>query len=85
MSQALERIRQVLRAKLAEFAAQGKFEETVVSLAVIGKLAVSVVDALMTNKDDGGILLLCKGIGLDWSTTCRFVALLEQNSGRYHE
>jgi uncharacterized protein (DUF2336 family) len=65
----------LLRSKLAEFAAQGKFEETVVSLAVIGKLATSAVDKLMTNEDDGGILLLCKGIGLDWPTT-RAVLLL---------
>jgi hypothetical protein len=29
----------------------------------------------MTNKDDGGILLLCKGIGLDWSGTRAVLSL----------
>jgi hypothetical protein len=65
----------LLRSKLVEFSAKGKFEETVVSLAVIGELAINAVDKLKTNKDDGGILLLCKGIGLNWSTTHAVLSL----------
>jgi uncharacterized protein (DUF2336 family) len=65
----------LLRSKLLEFAAERKFEETVVSLAVLGKLSLSVVGTLMTNNDDGGILLLCKGIGLDWSTAHAILSL----------
>jgi uncharacterized protein (DUF2336 family) len=58
----------VLRAHLAEFAAAGKFEETVVSLSVLGELTLGVVEKLMCNRDNGGVFLLCKAIGLDWPT-----------------
>jgi uncharacterized protein (DUF2336 family) len=65
----------LLRSKLLEFAAKEKFEETVVSLAVLGELSLSAVEKIMTNDDDGGILLLCKGIGLDWSTAHAILSL----------
>jgi uncharacterized protein (DUF2336 family) len=65
----------LLRSKLVEFAAKEKVEETVVSLAVLGELSLSAVEKIMTNNDDGGILLLCKGIGLDWSTARAILSL----------
>jgi hypothetical protein len=71
----------LLRSKLAEFSAKGKFEETVVCLAVMGEFAPNVIDKLMTNEDDGGILLLCKGVGLDWPTT-RAVISIRSNGNR---
>src|SRR3984957_16239869 len=55
-----------LRAHLAEFAAAGKFEETVVSLSVLGELTLGVVEKLMCNRDNGGVFLLCKAIGRGW-------------------
>ncbi len=65
----------VLRGKLLEFVAEERFEEMVVCLAVLGELSVGDVDAIMMKKDDGGILLLCKGIGLAWSTVRSILSL----------
>jgi uncharacterized protein (DUF2336 family) len=65
----------LLRSKILEFATKKKFEETVVSLAVLCELSLSAVEKIMTNNDDGGILLLCNGIGLDWSTARAILSL----------
>src|ERR1700722_16413404 len=56
----------VLRQHLSRFAAAGKFEETVVSLSVLGELTLGVVEKLMCNRDNGGVFLLCKAIGRGW-------------------
>lgn len=58
-----------LRSKLLEFASQKKFEETIVTLAILANLDVTAVEKLVTKSDGGGILVLCKGIGVDWPTT----------------
>jgi hypothetical protein len=71
----------LLREKLLEFVAEGRFEETVVCLAVLGELSVSGVDAIMMKNDDGGILILCKGVGLDWSTACSILWLSSSVGG----
>jgi uncharacterized protein (DUF2336 family) len=66
----------ILRSKLLEFAVQAKFEETIVSLAVLSELNLGAVEKIMMNDDDdGGVLLLCKGIGLDWPTACAILSL----------
>jgi uncharacterized protein (DUF2336 family) len=65
----------ILRSKLLEFATQAQFEETVVSLAVLSELGLSEVEKIMMNDDDGGVMLLCKGIGLDWTTAHAILSL----------
>jgi uncharacterized protein (DUF2336 family) len=71
----------LLREKLLEFVTRGKFEETVACLAVLGELSVSEVDAIIMKNDDGGTLILCKGIGLDWSTACSILWLSSAAGG----
>jgi hypothetical protein len=64
-----------LRSKLSEFAAQKKFEETIVTLAILSDLDPTAIERLAMKNDDGGMLLLCKGIGLDWATTRAILSL----------
>lgn len=64
-----------LRPQLLEFATRRKFEETVVILAILGNLNPTAVEKITTKNDDGGILILCKGVGLDWPTTRAILAL----------
>jgi uncharacterized protein (DUF2336 family) len=64
-----------LRSKLLDYAAQGRMEETIVALAILADLNATAVDKIVTKSDDGGILLLCRGIGLDWRTTSAILAL----------
>ena len=65
----------ILRSKLVQFAMQAQFEETVVTIAVLSELGLSAVEKIMMNDDDGGVLLLCKGIGLDWPTVSAILSL----------
>lgn len=69
-----------LRSMLSEFAARQKFEETVVALAILGDLNPTVVEKIMMKNDEGGILLVCKGIDLDWPTTRSILSLCPTGS-----
>jgi uncharacterized protein (DUF2336 family) len=69
-----------LRSMLAEFAARQKFEETIVALAILGDLNPIVVEKIMMKSDEGGILLICRGIDLDWPTTRAILSLCPAGS-----
>ena len=69
-----------LKSKLLEFAAQKKIEETIVILAILGDLEPTAVEKIATKSDGGGIMLLCKGIGLDWPTTRAVLSLCSAHS-----
>jgi uncharacterized protein (DUF2336 family) len=71
----------LLQEKLTEFATKMRFEETVACLAVLGELSVTAVETILTQNDDGGILLLCKGIGLDWPTAGSILSLSSSAGG----
>jgi uncharacterized protein (DUF2336 family) len=71
----------LLRKKLLEFVSKEQFEETAVCLAVLGELDVSAIETIMMKSDDGGILLLCKGIGLDWPTSGAILSLCSGAGG----
>ena len=70
----------LLKSKLSEFVAQRKVEETTVILAILGDLEPTAVEKIATKNDDGGIMLLCKGIGLDWPTTRAVLSLWPAHS-----
>jgi uncharacterized protein (DUF2336 family) len=65
----------LMRVTLAEVAAQGEFEATVALLSALGGVAIPVVERVMTNSDEGGILLLCKAIDLEWPIVRRVLML----------
>jgi uncharacterized protein (DUF2336 family) len=55
-------------AKLASFAAERKYEETVVGLSLLCGVPISTVDRLMAGDRPDPILILCKAAGHGWPT-----------------
>ncbi|HZS63581.1 MAG TPA: DUF2336 domain-containing protein [Xanthobacteraceae bacterium] len=54
--------------ELAEFAEAGRFEETVVALAVLCQVPLEVVDRLLCAERADPVLILCKSAGFSWPT-----------------
>ena len=53
---------------LAAFATDGKYEETVVALAALSKVPISIADRLMAGERPDPVLILCKAAGMGWPT-----------------
>jgi uncharacterized protein (DUF2336 family) len=77
----LDRAGRLNEATLAAFAGDGKYEETVVALATLTKVPVSVADRLMTGERPDPVLILCKAIGLGWPTVKAIIALHPDGKG----
>jgi uncharacterized protein (DUF2336 family) len=60
---------------LAAFAADGKYEETVVALAALSKVPISVADRLMDSEQPDPVLILCKAAGMSWPTVKSVIAV----------
>ena len=56
-------------ATLMQFAKALKLEETVVTLSLLTGVSVDVIDRFLEDPSDDPIMILCKGIDLDWNTT----------------
>jgi uncharacterized protein (DUF2336 family) len=61
-------------ASLAQFAKMLKTEEMVVTLSLLTGVSIDVIDRFMDEADDDPVLILCKAIDLDWSTTAAVLA-----------
>ncbi len=55
-------------AALARFAATGKFEEIVASLAILNRVSTDLMARLMEGPRSDLILIPCKAAGLNWAT-----------------
>lgn len=55
-------------AKLAEFATEKKYEETVAALSVLCDIPLDAADRLMNGDRPDPILILCKASGYNWTT-----------------
>lgn len=64
----LNRAGRMDEAALATFCSEGKYEEAVVALAALAKVPINVVDRLMAGERRDPVLILCKSVGLGWST-----------------
>lgn len=64
----LNRAGQMNEAVLAAFCGDGKYEESVVGLAALAKVPISVADRLMSGDRPDPVLILCKAAGLSWPT-----------------
>jgi uncharacterized protein (DUF2336 family) len=62
-------------AALAAFCSDKKFEETVVALATLAKVPVNVADRLLGGDRPDPVLILCRAIGLNWSTVKAIIML----------
>lgn len=56
-------------AKVREFAATGRFDETTVALSVMADLPIEACERAMVQPRPELIMLLAKAIGLSWTTT----------------
>jgi len=59
---------QLTEAVLATFCHDGKYEETVVALAALTKVPISIADRAMSGARSDPVLILCKAAGLGWPT-----------------
>jgi uncharacterized protein (DUF2336 family) len=53
---------------LANFAKDGRFEETVAALAALTSVSVETVERLMAGDRPDPVLILCKSVGFGWQT-----------------
>jgi uncharacterized protein (DUF2336 family) len=65
----LHRAGRLNEADLARFAHGGRFEDAVVTLALLAMVPVSVVDRAMHGERSDGILVIARATGLKWGTT----------------
>lgn len=54
--------------ELGDFAKDGRFEETVVTLSLLCQVPLDVVDRLMAAERADPVLILCKSAGFSWPT-----------------
>jgi uncharacterized protein (DUF2336 family) len=66
---------------ILNFAEGGRYEEVVAALALTADLKYDAVESLMLAAEPGGLLLVCKAIGLSWMTTSRILALAGKHGG----
>ena len=71
----LDRAGRLNEAALAAFCSDKKFEETVVALATLAKVPINVADRLLGGERPDPVLILCRAIGLNWSTVKAIILL----------
>jgi uncharacterized protein (DUF2336 family) len=64
----LDRAGRLNEPAVAAFCGDGKYEETVVSLATLAKVPIAIVDRLMSGDRPDPVLILCKACALSWPT-----------------
>ncbi len=71
----LHRAGDMTEAALAAFVDDAKYEETVVALAALSKVPISIADRLMAGERPDPVLILCKAAGLSWPTVRSVITL----------
>ncbi len=64
----LHKERKLTEADIAEFARNGKYEETIAALATVCAVPVEVVDRLMSGERPDPVLILARSTGFGWDT-----------------
>jgi uncharacterized protein (DUF2336 family) len=67
---------------LNDFVQDERYEEIVAGLALSADLKYDVVENLMLSAEPGGIILVCKALGLSWPTTSGIMTLAGDRSGQ---
>ena len=62
-------------AELSEFARAGRYEETVAALSALCGVRIETVDRLLGGERSDPVLILCKALGVQWSTTRAVIAV----------
>ncbi|HTC03028.1 MAG TPA: DUF2336 domain-containing protein [Xanthobacteraceae bacterium] len=71
----LERAGRLNETALAAFCGDSKFEETVAALAMLAKVPITVAERFMGGERPDPVLILCRAIGLNWSTVKAIIML----------
>jgi uncharacterized protein (DUF2336 family) len=71
----LDRAGRLNETALAAFCSENKFEETVAALATLAKVPINVADRLLGGERPDPVLILCRAIGLNWSTAKAIIML----------
>jgi uncharacterized protein (DUF2336 family) len=66
--QALHKQRKLTEADVADFAKDGKYEETLAALAVVSEVPIEVVDRLVNGERADPVLILARAAGFSWPT-----------------
>ena len=64
-------------AALLDFAGKRMFGETVVALALLTSMPIELVEAQMFAQQSDALIIMCKSIGLKWSTVAMILNLRE--------
>ncbi len=71
----LHQVGRLNEAALFEFAKHHKYEETVVALATMSGVRIATVHQLVLSGRSDPILILCRSIGMEWTTVQALLAL----------
>jgi uncharacterized protein (DUF2336 family) len=71
----LDRAGRLNEVALAAFCSDKKFEEAVVALATLAKVPINVADRLLGGERPDPVLILCRAVGLNWSTVKAIILL----------
>lgn len=77
----LHRTGRMNEAALMGLCGEGKYEETVVGLAALAKVPISVADRLMAGDRPDPVLILCKAAGLTWPTVKALILARPDGTG----
>ncbi len=66
--QALHKERQLTETDVADYAKNGKYEETLAALAVVSSVPIEVVDRLVNGERADPVLILARAAGFSWPT-----------------
>lgn len=67
--------------EVQKFAMARHYEAVVASLAVLANLQYDAIENLMLQADTGGLILVCKALGLHWNTTMDILKTAAERSG----
>jgi uncharacterized protein (DUF2336 family) len=68
-------------AEFVDFAQAKRYEEVVAGLALAADLKYDAIENLVMSPEPGGLILVCKAIGLRWQTAAQIIALGAEQAG----
>jgi uncharacterized protein (DUF2336 family) len=68
-----------------DFAAQGRYEEAIAAIALLSHQAYNAIESILSGDRPIGFILVCKGIGLPWSTVLEVLKMAQTAHGYSEE
>jgi uncharacterized protein (DUF2336 family) len=70
---------------IQDFAAQGKYEEAIAAIALLSHQQYNAIESILSGDRPSGFILVCKGIGLPWSTVLEVLKMAQTAHGYSEE